>query len=249
MKIAVISDIHGNKYALQAVLEDIRSRSVDTIVSTGDLVGYLPFPCEVIDELREQKIMVLKGNHDQRISEMRKLAPDEFDSISIDEKIKSGSAMYIRQKLRDEHIDYLTGLPTQIELEFEKFKILFVHGSPRDISEYMYENSNVLDEIEALKLADVIVSGHTHIPYHKIVNETHFINAGSVGKPKHGNSNAMYLILEVRDNAINATDNTEGYSLKADFIEVGYDLKAFSEEIIMDSFISDGLITSLQKGK
>ena len=68
MKFAVIGDIHSNKYALESVLEDIKERNVDFIISTGDLVGYLPYPNEVIDLLRRHSVLSVKGNHDEFIS-------------------------------------------------------------------------------------------------------------------------------------------------------------------------------------
>lgn len=238
MKIAVISDVHGNKYALESVLNDISSRNVDTIISTGDLVGYMPFPQEVIDEIRTRKILVVKGNHDKRIAEMERLSDNAFEAMHPEEVHKSASAAYINRILTDDHLKYLGSLPDQLIMSASGLKIMFVHGSPRSVAEYMYEDSDVLEEIKVEVDANVIVSGHTHLPYHNKRGEVHFLNAGSVGKPKHGNAKAKYLIM-----------NVENGDVSSEFVEVKYDTGKMIKAIQDNPFISDDLIDGLLKGK
>lgn len=237
MKVAVIGDIHGNKYALDSVLNDIKKRNIDIIVCTGDLVGYMPFPKEVIQMIREHKILVIKGNHDERIAQLERVTDDKFAKMATEEVQKSASAIYVNRLLSDEEIGYLNALPEQLTLKFESNKVLFVHGSPNSISEYMYDDSELLRKIGSTVDVQVIVSGHTHLPYHTEVDGIQYLNPGSIGKPKHGNKNSKYLILEITE------------EVRSQFIEVEYDVNAMVEAINANPYIADGIATSLIEGK
>lgn len=231
MKIAVISDIHSNHYALTEVLNDIKNRHIDTIICTGDLVGYMPFPNEVIDLIRDHKILTIKGNHDAYIVSLESVSSQVYKDMKTEDIMKSASAIYTSFELTESNHQYLKDLPNHIRLEFEGRQILFVHGSPRSISEYMYEDKELLEEIISSVDADVIVSGHTHLPYHLKVVGKDIINAGSVGKPKHGNANSTYVIIDITDGIINT-----------EIVEVTYDVEQIVEAIRSNPFISDDLV-------
>lgn len=128
MKIAVISDIHGNIYALMRALEDIEDQKVDTIICLGDLVGYGPHPNEVIAMIKRKNIICLKGNYDASVV-------DESYTFIRENNINSFSLPWTVEELRAANKFYLNSLPTSITLEFEGKKILFVHGSPNKINE------------------------------------------------------------------------------------------------------------------
>ncbi len=234
MRIAVISDIHSNHYALLEVLNDINNRHIDTMICTGDLVGYMPFANEVIDLIREHKILTLKGNHDAYISSIERVSTQVFQDMKVEEIVKSASAIYTSYVLTKSNLQFLKDLPNHISLNFEGLQILFVHGSPRSISEYMYEDYELLQEITSSTKADVIVSGHTHLPYHLKVGNKDIINAGSIGKPKHGNSNSTYVIIDVSTGKINT-----------EIIEVAYDVDQMIEAIRSNPYIKDDLISSI----
>jgi len=236
MKIAVISDIHSNIHALKRVLEDIKSMQVEKIICTGDLVGYLPYPNEVINCFRKHKIESVKGNHDKRIAEH---SIDEED-YKKSPKLLQGSAslFYTSKVITDVNRAYLNNLPEKISFQLNGREFLFVHGSPRKIDEYLYEDEVLLKEISEAIKSDVLVFGHTHMPFHKIINHKHFINAGSVGKPKHGNALSTYLILNVKDTEI-----------KSEIRYVKYDFSKLCEEIKDNEMISDQLIQGLMSGR
>lgn len=220
LRIAVISDIHSNHHALKEVLEDIKKRSIDTIICTGDLVGYLPFPNEVIDIIREHKILTIKGNHDAYISNIKKPSKQEYEEMKVEEIKKSASALFTSFELTENNCRFLEELPNDILISIERFRLLFVHGSPRAISEYMFEDIELLKEITSSTSADVIISGHTHLPYHIKVASKDIINAGSVGKPKHGNANSTYVIIEILNGMI-----------KTEIIEVSSNVEQFAPAI------------------
>ncbi len=210
MRIAVISDVHGNIFALESVLEDIKGRNVDEIVCTGDLVGYGPFPNKIIAKIKELDIKTIQGNYDDAIGNQRIACGCDYKTERA-QKIGMSSINYTAQETSEENKKFLANLPFSLTLDIEDRKALFVHGSPRKINEYLYEASEEVHEVAEELTEDILVCGHTHLPYHRIINNKHIINVGSIGKPKHGNPNAIYTIIEIVDGKI-----------KTEFIEVVY---------------------------
>ena len=237
MKLAIIGDIHGNIYALNSVLKHIQSKNVDFIVSTGDLVGYMPYPNEVINTLRESKVLVVQGNHDEYIGSAKKISTSEIEALSDEEIQKVASGKFTKWIITDENREYLRNLPKYLKLQVGNLKLIAVHGSPRNISEYMYEDEEILREIGELTEEDIIVSGHTHIPYCKKINDKTFINVGSVGKPKDKDSRSSYIILEVKDEEINCSIE-----------RVAYDIDKMINDIKNNRMISNSLINMLFEG-
>jgi putative phosphoesterase len=237
MKFAVIGDIHSNIYALENVLKDIENYKVDFIVSTGDLVGYLPFPNEVIQLIREDKILAIQGNHDRHIASFQKITDAEIDSMSDEMIQSSASAIFTSWRITDENRNYLKNLPDKITFSCNGFKILVVHGSPRKIDEYLYEEKEIISEIAETVAEDVIICGHTHIPYFTKIDNKYFINAGSVGKPKHGSAKSTYALVEIANEKVSS-----------EIIEVDYDVQKIVTAINENRMISKKLIAMLEQG-
>jgi putative phosphoesterase len=237
MKIAVIGDIHGNKYALKSVLEHIEKKDVDFIVSTGDLVGYMPYPNEVIDLIRKHKIIVVQGNHDKVIAESKKISLEEINNMSAQEIQKNASAAFTNWCISDEHREFLKGLCSKLVLEHADKKVIIAHGSPMRIDEYLYENEDHLEQISEKISEDIIICGHTHIPYFKRINEKYFINAGSVGKPKHGDSRGTYVIAMIEKEMVSCSIE-----------KVEYNVNQIIQDIENNRMISDSLIEMLRQG-
>lgn len=237
MRFAVIGDIHSNIDALQSVLKDIQEKQVDFIVCTGDLVGYLPFPNEVIDCIRAERVLVVQGNHDEVIAHAKRMPLEELERMTVEEKCAKASASYTNAVITEANRKYLRELPQALTFKQGEREIVVVHGSPRSIKEYLYEDTPVLAEISRESPYHVIICGHTHIPYHQEVGETHYINAGSVGKPKHGDAQAAYVIVEI-------TDQTVACERQA----VSYDVTKVAQAILDNQAISNDLIEMLEKG-
>lgn len=193
MKIAVISDIHGNIYALMKALEDIDEQNVDKIICLGDLVGYGPHPNEVIALIRRREIPCIKGNYDASVVD------GDYTYIR-NTAINSFSLPWACEEVRASNKYYLDSLPTSLNYEINGANILFTHGSPNAINDYLFEDSDntikVMNEFEG----DVLVCAHTHIPCAKKYNDKLLINVGSIGKPKIGKPNPTYCIMDVKDN-------------------------------------------------
>lgn len=199
MKFAVIADIHANIAALDAALDDIQKRGIEKIYCVGDLVGYAPFPNEVISRLKSLAIPTLMGNYDEAIAYFKPTCgcdyPNEKSAL-----IGSQSILWTKEHTSEESKAYLKSLPKDITLNIKEKTFLFVHGSPRLINEYLFEDTSeeVLEELFAARQIDVLICGHTHLPYHRIYNGKHIINAGSIGKPKHGDPQGTYVIVDVK---------------------------------------------------
>ena len=225
MKIAVISDIHSNIYALINVLEDIDSEKVDSVICLGDLVGYGPHPNETISMIRRRNILCIKGNYDNEFSYIRETAINRF------------SLPWTVNELRAENKSYLKGLPSSLTIKAGDKNLLFVHGSPSSINEYLFiDSENTVENLNKIK-EDALICAHTHLPGIKEINNKTYINVGSVGKPKIGRPNSTYCIIEI----------TEENTISAKFKEISYEVKKIVKDMTMLNF-PPTLIQSFETG-
>jgi putative phosphoesterase len=221
-QITIFGDIHGNLPALEAVLGDIESRGLQNIYCLGDLVGYGTAPNEVVAAIHARNIPTLMGNYDQGVGNSSDDCGCAYKS-EVAAALGKRSIAWTNDHTLDEHKVYLRNLPAHIPLALGRLKILLVHGSPRKVNEYLYEDrpDASLERIMDVAEADVLVCGHTHLPYHKILpSGRQIINAGSVGKPKDGDPRAGYIVLTApRD------------TLQVEFARVAYDVEAVATAI------------------
>lgn len=214
MRIAIISDIHGNLSALDAVLADLRSRSVDAVYCLGDLVGYAAHPNEVTERIRAEGIPTIMGNYDDGVGFDRDECGCAYTN-PVDKELGDQSLAWTKTTVTAENKAYLRTLVSEIRFEADGRRVLLVHGSPRRINEYLFEDRprSSFQRLAASSHADIIVFGHTHKPYTKLVDDVLFVNAGSVGKPKDGHWRACYIVLDPSD-----------YANPVEFIRVLYDV-------------------------
>lgn len=199
MRIAFISDIHANQPALLNVLEDMTWNRVDRIYCLGDLVGYGPHPNQVIDTIRHTRIETIMGNYDEGVGFEK---GDCGCAYVTDEDMANGqiSIDWTTEAVTPDNKEFLTRLKDKIEFTVDGYKFLLVHGSPRRINEYLHKDrpeSSLKRALEGLDI-DVLLCGHTHIPYHRVIDGVHVINDGSVGKPKDGDPRACYAIIDTK---------------------------------------------------
>lgn len=227
MRIAIISDIHANLPALEETLKSIEKKGIDIIYCLGDLVGYNIWPNAVISEIRKRRIPTIAGNHDVKAVQVQH-NKDVADTVDFAYKI-----------IGKEHIEYLAELPSHLRLEFQlkedSFVVLMVHGSPYSNTEYLFEDK-CEEEYRNIFIdtgADIILCGHTHKPYHRILNGKesdkiyHAINTGSVGKPKDGDPRSCYAILTI-DKESNLSKKE---TIKVEFVRVKYDVEKAAQAI------------------
>lgn len=229
MTIALFSDVHANLPAFEALLADLEKQRPDAVYCMGDLIGYNIWPNEIIAEVRKRGIAMLAGNHDQKTKGFA------YELVSPDNRA------------------YLDTLPALIKLEYQlnndHLNILLAHGSPRKIDEYILidtEESSVLEMMAEAK-ADVLCIGHSHKPYHRVIQTgtgvKHVINIGSVGKPKDNNPMGCYVLLTINENSSTADKD----SIKVDFIRLAYDIEK-AAKAIEDSPLPNELADMLRKG-
>ncbi|MDU6113452.1 MAG: metallophosphoesterase family protein [Paeniclostridium sordellii] len=236
MRIATISDIHSNLYALNEVLADIEKRNVDMVVCTGDLVGYATRPNEVIETLRKNKVLTIMGNYDEAIGNFKIICGCDYPDPKDAEKA-SLSMKFTSEETTDENKAYLRNLPKEAVISFNNKTIRFVHGSTRLVNEYLKENSREADEVMNNLDEDILVCGHTHIPYVKSYGEKLLVNAGSVGKSKTGSPNANYVIIDIIDSIV-----------EVEIIEVFYDFEKVAKEIEENKILPNDFARLIREG-
>lgn len=215
MTLAAFSDVHGNIHALDAVLADIATRGPDRAVCLGDLVGYGAFPNEVIERVRAQGIPTVMGNYDEGVGFDRE---DCGCAYTTPEDIARGdqSLKWTQAQVRPENKAWLRSLPRELRFEMEGKRVLCVHGSPRRINEYLSEDrpERSLERMLGGLGADMVLCGHTHLPYHRKVGRVHLINAGTAGRPRYGDPRVCYALIRVAE------------EVRAEFPRVPYDYEA-----------------------
>lgn len=256
MTIALFSDIHANLPALEACLASIDARKVDAIYCLGDLVGYNVWPNEVTDMIRRRGIPVIAGNYDEGIGSMS----DECGcAYKTDGEKDNGkiSISYTNHLVGPEQRAYLRSLPSHIRVEYRfdghASDLLLVHGSPRRINEYLFEDREEKSLLRIMQdaRADILCCGHTHKPWHRVLPEEtasgmryrHAINIGSVGKPKDGDPRGCYAILTI--DALNPTAAPK--NLGVEFVRFEYDVEK-ATSAVEESPLPDAFAEMLRRG-
>jgi len=197
LKYAVLGDIHGNITALEAVLDNIDKEEVDGVIILGDILMVGPAPYEVLNKIKQiNPECWISGNTDLWFDDMK-------DSSQKTEKEKElyQYYRYAKQKISEKDVSDLITLPVQKAININGLDVLCVHGSPRSVVEIMdhripYEK---LEEIVAGVKEEIIVCGHSHVPFIGSINGKYVMNTGSVGRSLDGNTSASYGIIEIND--------------------------------------------------
>ena len=221
MKIAILSCIHANLPALEAVLKDIEKHNCDRIYSLGDLVGYGPHPNEVIDKIRELDIPSVQGCWDEDIVEGLNSCECSYPSL-LAEKRGIIAHEWTNEQITPENRQYLASLPHYLKDD----RLCFAHGSPQSNHEYLLAEMDAFAALERVLSvdADILFCGHTHIPYVRTLDAgqlqvkvvtpeseesntfssplKRIVNVGSVGEPRHGRPNATYIIYDTETEAV-----------------------------------------------
>ncbi len=183
--IAIISDIHGNLPALKAVLKDMQD--VELIICAGDLVGYNPYPNEVIQEVKMRKIVCIRGNHDRAVI---------YDDYSYMNEYAAIAAIWTRKNLSKANTEYLLSLKDNIEFDYHGKMIAVHHGAPFDEDFYIFPE-DATEDLLNYDNSDILILGHTHVPFIKNFGQRYIVNPGSVGQPRDGDPRASYITADV----------------------------------------------------
>jgi putative phosphoesterase len=214
--VAVVTDIHANLPALEAALARVEGLGIEHIYCGGDLAGYGPQPNEVCAVLREREIPTIYGNYDYAIGRdledcgcaYRDRREREIGQRSVDWTLANTDTA---------SKEYLRGLRFDLRFELAGRRVRLVHGSPRKVNEYLFEDkpARTFERIAALADCDVLVFGHTHKPWIREYGGVLFVNCGSVGKPKDGDPHASFAVLEGADGTVQARIERVAYDADA----------------------------------
>jgi putative phosphoesterase len=203
MKIAFISDIHGNATALEAVLKDLESKKVDKIYILGDLCFRGPEPKRSLELVRSLNTAVIKGNADEWVVRGINKGEVPDDALEMMNKEREWTA----SQLDSDSIKYLKDLPTELRLEFGKIKVQAFHATPNSLFEVVLpsESDEVLIEKMLKDDADLYIYAHIHKPFIRFLNGKCVMNIGSVGLPFDGLRKSSYGLLEISDKSWQAS--------------------------------------------
>lgn len=213
MKVAIISDIHANLFALEAVLAHAKSMGIKNFWCLGDLVQFNAYPQEVVKTIRKLDAVSVYGNMDQSILEKKKYLHKKNQSNIPENELPY---MWTYQKLSRKSIDFLRDLPEKKRIKINGTRFLLVHGSPAGFDDPIRIDTSDDRMRELIKLtnAEFVVFGHTHNPFVREVDGVTFINPGSVGKPIDGDPRASYAVLKIKKDQVSIEPYRVEYNLE-----------------------------------
>lgn len=238
LRYALISDIHANLPALRAVLENIAGRKgVAMTYHLGDLVGYAPWPNETVQLLRAFKVPGVAGNYDSTIATDYKHCGCQYEDPR-QEELSHLSYEWTRRHTHPDVKRFLGSLPFRIDVRplgghVTGPTVTLLHGNQVLNTVYVREDRSDtfiarMGEAVGARAGDVICFGHTHKPWHRTVHDVHYVNTGSVGRPKDGDWRACYVLLDV------ASDDVH-----VEFVRLDYDVEESARAIIESDLPND----------
>ncbi|MEM3068752.1 MAG: metallophosphoesterase family protein [Nitrososphaerales archaeon] len=205
-ELAIISDIHGNLDALNAIMKHLGKKSIYCL---GDLVGYGANPNEVVEWVRENNVKCVMGNHEYAV------VTGDASWFNLDAQ---RAIFWTHSNLKRENFDFIKKLPEKIELKADAVRILFVHGSPNDpIFEYVLPDTHegLFDYYLSNNNVDVIGLGHTHVPFLYESDKGIIFNPGSIGQPRSNDPRACYAILTIDNNDVKVEHKLIEYDVES----------------------------------
>ena len=248
---AFLSDVHGNLTALEAVLADVDGRDeVDGVYHLGDLVGYAPWPNEVVELLRERAIPGVAGNYDSTTATRYEHCGCRYEDPE-QEALSHQSYAWTLEHVSAETRRRLAALPFQMDLRptgghAAGLKIVLVHAAPTLNTLYWTEDRSddfcrKMAEPAGLSAGDAILFGHTHVPWTRAVDGVRSVNTGSVGRPKDGDPRAGYVLLA-------PPGSNGGEDWAVEHVRVAYDVERASRGI-EESGLPDAFAGHLREGR
>ncbi|WP_315073520.1 metallophosphoesterase family protein [uncultured Clostridium sp.] len=212
MKIAVLSDIHGNGIALNCVISDMKKQNINKAIILGDVVMKGPMPRKVMEELKELNVLAwIKGNTDEWFKEVT----EDFKPKTNNEKELYEYYKYAEAKLTEEDKEFISNLPVISSLIINDLKILCVHGTPQSIVEAIDGSVPIEEMKEIIKdvKEDIILCGHSHCSFIGEVEGKKIFNVGSIGIPFDKDNRASYGILDFSNEAVKLINRRVNYSI------------------------------------
>lgn len=249
IRIALFSDVHANLPALEAVLDDLDAHDAPAY-HLGDLVGYAPWPNETVARIRDEGIAGISGNYDSTVAAGYKHCGCQYEDPA-QEALSHASYAWTREHVTPETRRWLGRLPFRMDLRplgghASGPTVILVHGAPALNTLYWTEDRpddfcRKMTVRAGARPGDVLAFGHTHKPWYREVDGIHFVNTGSVGRPKDGDPRAGYVLLTLDPHA------DTGVSVDVTFVRVPYDLERAMQGI-RDSTLPNAFAEFLASG-
>ncbi len=232
MTLGIISDVHANVLALEAVLAVLRKEGANTILCLGDLIGYGPSPNETLDLIRAEGFMCTLGAADERIAFEFALSHKPREGVA-DEILE-----WTRSVIEPRHVEFLRSLPVQSRLNTPAGRLRFFHGTPQGPSERLTLNRDVLELNKLLEAnrCNVLACGGSHVPYYQEVPNGWVVNPGSVGLSLNGEPGADYALLKISKSGVEVKMDKVEY----DFAAVAFDIVAWGLPAMVAEAIQRG---------
>lgn len=238
MKIAVLGDIHGNIEALRVAYKAALEAGAEKIYHLGDLGGYAPFVNEVVDFLIGHKIEGVQGNYDDAVANDLEHCGCKYED-PVQAEMANAAFAWTKKHSSGRSKEYMKNLPFELSFSCGNRKVIIFHATPKKNNLYWFEerpDKFFLEMAEKIE-ADIMIYGHTHKPYRKDIGNKVFINAGSVGKPKDGDSRTCTAIIDITDDVV-----------ECEFVRTLYDIDKMTSAITsggLPSYFAD----KLRKGR
>ncbi len=243
--IALLSDVHANLPALDAVLADLDARGVRTRYHLGDLVGYAPWPNEVVARIAAAGIAGVAGNYDSTVATAYKHCGCRYEDAE-QERLSHESYAWTLKHTSADSKEWLGALPFRLDVRplgghSSGPTLRLVHGNQTLNTVYVTADRSdeflaAMGEALGARAGDLVAFGHTHLPFHRVVGNVHFVNTGSVGRPKDGDPRAGYVLV-----------HTDASGVHVEFVRVSYDVER-SAEAILASDLPDAFADFLRFG-
>lgn len=210
MKIAILSDIHGNIYAFKEVIKQMKKQNIDIVFSLGDQLGYYFDVVEVFSELKKWNHHIIAGNHERIFLKFLEENSDYRDNITAK---YGGCYLKYERQFSKELIEEIAGIPNEKLVEIDGYKFLLCHGSPVDKDQYIYPDTDkeLLSKCDS-NISDFVFMGHTHYPMIYTGENTTLINVGSVGQARTIGGLANWGVFDTK-NGVYAPQSTP-YEIK-----------------------------------
>lgn len=241
MILGIISDIHANIVALDAVLKQLEEEGAQAVLCLGDLVGYGPSPNDVIERIRNETIMCTLGAADEKIA---------FEFARTDERrqgVADETIEWTRTVIDPSHVDFLRNLPAHSRLTTPQGRLRYFHGTLRTPSEKLNLNQSTPKLMKILEEArcNILACGNTHVPVVKRTPSGWIINPGSVGLSLNGEPGADYALAKIDDENVEVKTGKVEY----DFAAVAFDIIAWGLPSMVAEAVQHGRMPQDRRGK
>jgi putative phosphoesterase len=223
MKIAILSDIHSNIYALEAVLNDVESHGINDFILLGDYFGYYPWAVKVYEKLKKLNVLcAIRGNHDVLVLNL-----DDSNNKNLPYWEMAYSNYQDLAKISPNALEWIGQMSNETTYTIDQRTVLCVHGTPSNPLEGRFYPDSDVSELSCHDNVDILFMGHTHYPLCRLYDKKVVLNPGSVGQPRDGSPVPSWAIWDTFDNVFELKrTNYDYHQVISDLICLKWDYRS-----------------------